>query len=33
LMLPVRSSAAAVAAEDFAAVVGAVGGKPLVFFR
>jgi hypothetical protein len=33
LMRPVRSSAAAVAAEDSAAVVGAAVGRPLVFFR
>jgi hypothetical protein len=33
LMQPVHSSAAVVAAENFAAVVGAVEGTPLVFFR
>jgi hypothetical protein len=33
LMRPVHSSAAVAAAEEFAAVVGAVEGMPLVFFR
>jgi hypothetical protein len=33
LMQPVHSSAAAVAAEDFAAELGLVEGMPLVFFR